>query len=255
MQNRPIVKRGFTLIELLVVIAIIALLAAILFPVFGRARENARRSSCASNLKQIGLGVMQYSQDYDERMPGIELWRAWHEAILPYTKSIQVYQCPSVLGDNTRYIDPVSGIYYTPKSIKNHYLGNGNNGAIGTAFNFRRPMDNVDPASTSTFKPTALAEIQAPAQCILVSEQDGLRVEPNVYSSGTNGGMDFTSHLQTSNFLFADGHVKSMKPTATYICDDAACNNPTNMWSVTPSTLSDRTPLRTALAAKTAAMQ
>src|SRR6476646_1701115 len=61
--------RGFTLIELLVVIAIIAILAAILFPVFGRARENARRSSCQSNLKQMGLGFAQYTQDYDERYP------------------------------------------------------------------------------------------------------------------------------------------------------------------------------------------
>ena len=60
-------KSGFTLIELLVVIAIIAILAAMLFPVFARARENARRSSCQSNLKQIGLGLLQYSQDYDER--------------------------------------------------------------------------------------------------------------------------------------------------------------------------------------------
>src|SRR6185503_6823587 len=62
-------KHGFTLIELLVVIAIIAILAAILFPVFSRAKENARRTSCASNLKQIGLGFMQYTQDFDERLP------------------------------------------------------------------------------------------------------------------------------------------------------------------------------------------
>ena len=68
----PGIKRshlGFTLIELLVVIAIIAILAAILFPVFARARENARRASCMSNLKQIGLGLMQYTQDYDEKYP------------------------------------------------------------------------------------------------------------------------------------------------------------------------------------------
>ncbi len=62
-------KSAFTLIELLVVIAIIAILAAILFPVFARARENARRSSCTSNLKQIGLGIIQYAQDYDEKYP------------------------------------------------------------------------------------------------------------------------------------------------------------------------------------------
>src|SRR4028118_1558188 len=64
-------RRGFSLIELLVVIAIIAILAAILFPVFARARENARRASCMSNLKQIGLGALQYSQDYDEKMVSI----------------------------------------------------------------------------------------------------------------------------------------------------------------------------------------
>src|SRR5687767_15336393 len=68
-RNVPFRKSGFTLIELLVVIAIIAILAAILFPVFARARENARRTSCASNLKQISLGFLQYAQDYDERLP------------------------------------------------------------------------------------------------------------------------------------------------------------------------------------------
>ena len=67
-------RSGFTLIELLVVIAIIAILAAILFPVFARARENARRTSCVSNLKQIGLGIMQYTQDYDERYP-LPVWQ------------------------------------------------------------------------------------------------------------------------------------------------------------------------------------
>jgi prepilin-type N-terminal cleavage/methylation domain-containing protein len=71
-NKKTTLKPAFTLIELLVVIAIIAILAAILFPVFGRARENARRSSCQSNLKQLGLGIMQYTQDYDENFsPGI----------------------------------------------------------------------------------------------------------------------------------------------------------------------------------------
>jgi prepilin-type N-terminal cleavage/methylation domain-containing protein/prepilin-type processing-associated H-X9-DG protein len=100
-RERP--HQGFTLIELLVVIAIIAILAAILFPVFARARENARRASCQSNLKQIGLGFLQYAQDYDERMPvyqhnaGPQSGPAsgWAVIIQPYTKSTQIYQCPS----------------------------------------------------------------------------------------------------------------------------------------------------------------
>lgn len=110
-------NQGFTLIELLVVIAIIAILAAILFPVFARARENARRTSCLSNIKQIGLGFMQYTQDYDEKYPrayyvntveppvganpkwsdpgsGLYAW-FWQQMIYPYTKSVQIYRCPN----------------------------------------------------------------------------------------------------------------------------------------------------------------
>lgn len=110
-------QKGFTLIELLVVIAIIAILAAILFPVFAQARESARTSSCASNLKQTALAVMQYIQDYDERFVAAEYemapgsagynvadrpwgpWRAlhigWDKAVQPYTKNHQIFHCPS----------------------------------------------------------------------------------------------------------------------------------------------------------------
>lgn len=124
-RNRDLTKgfKGFTLIELLVVIAIIAILAAILFPVFARARENARRASCASNLKQIGLASMQYSQDYDEKLyahrynsgansnpllqsnggpvPNADITAPatdrtfWISLLQPYAKSLQVFQCPS----------------------------------------------------------------------------------------------------------------------------------------------------------------
>src|SRR5262245_31487456 len=100
-------KRGFTLIELLVVIAIIAILAAILFPVFAQARPKARQATCLSNLKQIGLGVMMYAQDYDEAYPsasatsavGVTSWepegsgRNIKELIVPYTKNLNIWQC------------------------------------------------------------------------------------------------------------------------------------------------------------------
>src|SRR5688500_9028814 len=103
-------QRAFTLIELLVVIAIIALLAAILFPVFARARENARRSSCQSNMKQIALAQMQYTQDYDEKFTGSHIsqvpddltpgscktYNTWGYLLQPYIKSKEVFYCPSV---------------------------------------------------------------------------------------------------------------------------------------------------------------
>jgi prepilin-type N-terminal cleavage/methylation domain-containing protein/prepilin-type processing-associated H-X9-DG protein len=109
-ESEPFTRRrsksvkGFTLIELLVVIAIIAILASILFPVFARARENARRTSCLSNMKQMGLGMLQYAQDYDERFPN-----AYHTSptvfiialpgqpslLDPYTKGAQIFKCPS----------------------------------------------------------------------------------------------------------------------------------------------------------------
>ncbi len=105
-------RRGFTLIELLVVIAIIAILAAILFPVFARAREKARQSSCLSNLKQMTLGVLMYAQDYDEQWPyhhyattpatitypggGVTAsGMMWFAAIYPYVSNMQIFNCPS----------------------------------------------------------------------------------------------------------------------------------------------------------------
>jgi len=93
-------RKGFTLIELLVVIAIIAILAAILFPVFAKAREKARQSSCASNVKQLALGVLQYTQDYDERLPYTSLTGtgSWANAVNPYTMNWQILICPSRTG-------------------------------------------------------------------------------------------------------------------------------------------------------------
>ncbi len=126
--------RAFTLIELLVVIAIIAILAAILFPVFAQAREKARSASCLSNLKQIGMGVMQYTQDHDEYLPynyaytwgpgcsgptGELYW--WQDLCRPYVKNEQVYSCPSA--------DPHTPYDYqrppgTPNPLIRDYIAN-----------------------------------------------------------------------------------------------------------------------------------
>ena len=117
-------KSAFTLIELLVVIAIIAILAAILFPVFARARENARRSSCQSNLKQIGLGVMQYVQDYDEKYPLNNTpgytggFAQWEYRLQPYVKSTQIFRCPSS-SKGEPYTNVSDGT--TTISVPNHF--------------------------------------------------------------------------------------------------------------------------------------
>src|SRR5579859_1170301 len=93
-------RKGFTLIELPIFIAIIAILAAILFPVFAQAREKARQTSCLSNSKQLGLGIAMYVQDYDERMPGLEwAWQSaqftWPQMVQPYIKNWNLFRCPS----------------------------------------------------------------------------------------------------------------------------------------------------------------
>lgn len=208
-------KGAFTLIELLVVIAIIAILAAILFPVFGRARENARRSSCQSNLKQIGLGALQYSQDYDETMfrsymdPGV----AWQAAIQPYIKSTQLFKCPSN-SQTTRVAGTSLGT--TENQIFVSYLANSGDECI---------VDTC-PGNSSEGRPIprfgtpniALSAIDSPSTTIQVSEYRGESNDPRL------NGRDFifagnqsqmTNHLSTTNFLYIDGHVKSLKPLAT----------------------------------------
>ena len=137
-------RSAFTLIELLVVIAIIAILAAILFPVFARARENARRSSCQSNLKQIGLGVLLYTQDYDEKYPagymptnGVNV--PWPVVLQPYVKSTQVFLPPSNTAPENSYMRRSNN------TIPVSYLANG--GGDNDYFGGRRPMTTTSPAT------------------------------------------------------------------------------------------------------------
>ena len=177
-SNQPKTRSAFTLIELLVVIAIIAILAAILFPVFARARENARRSSCQSNLKQIGLGVIQYAQDYDEKYPfGLngDFQQGWATQTQPYLKSLQVFRCPSDGNDTTPAYN--SGFYGSAMSYGANswvdYRNNANRnvGVMGYAQGW--VSDNV----------TSLAVIGKPSETIAVTEKHNSDVMRQTASS------------------------------------------------------------------------
>ena len=200
-------KRAFTLIELLVVIAIIAILAAILFPVFAKAREAARKTSCINNLKQMGTGVAMYSQDYDESLPmvrgggnfvgnnncGAGKSGTWRMAIQPYVKNTQIYACPS----NT------SGLS-AEDNLPGHYAWatTGGNGPQGDGFSWGcGPNQN-----------TKLAEIQDPAEQVNVVEWTNGNPDA---CSGCTASM-FCGHSGVVNYLLADTHAKAMKPSWAY---------------------------------------
>jgi prepilin-type N-terminal cleavage/methylation domain-containing protein/prepilin-type processing-associated H-X9-DG protein len=236
-------KRAFTLIELLVVIAIIAILAAILFPVFARARENARRASCQSNLKQIGLGILQYAQDYDERMVYDELWNGTYRvsfkgSIQPYTKSIQVFDCPSNIGyPSTRTSARTSDNY----TISSDYSANtewfdGNTGCIPT--NSCGGMsygghNGASPINTTLYPAISLAAFENTAQTIVVAETVQSNDDYAYWTAHRNTSEAhpflFAGHLSTSNYLFADGHVKALKPMQTLHTTDGGTAS-VNMW-------------------------
>lgn len=199
-------KSAFTLIELLVVIAIIAILAAILFPVFGRARENARATSCASNLKQIGLAFIQYTQDYDEsypiaggalkfKDPDLTKPRSWMEQIFPYTKSEQIYKCPSDTFSNAG----IDSKYSYFMSARAAYIAAGNAAAATREVSIQFP---------SLFVTSGDAD----SSIFAVDDADKDDYSNNLMGSGINGTTKYDSkrHLGGQNILFADGHVKKI---------------------------------------------
>jgi prepilin-type N-terminal cleavage/methylation domain-containing protein/prepilin-type processing-associated H-X9-DG protein len=230
-QQRAERNRAFTLIELLVVIAIIAILASILFPVFGRARENARRSSCMSNMKQIGLGIIQYSQDYDEKAPrtwngeGTTQWSTptgphWQDATFPYVKSTQIYSCPSDTAISQYNI-------YVPHPRRTW-------GQLGSYAMQAAYWGETNPENKGLPNGPALAAITAPSTTAMVLEytctyqwwndqaevnwRDQAEVEPRITASAgmtppqlryRNDYAVMARHLDTSNVLYCDGHVKS----------------------------------------------
>jgi len=264
-------QKAFTLIELLVVIAIIAILAAILFPVFARARENARRSSCQSNMKQIGLGLLQYIQDYDETMPfayqNVDTYEnppsspwtgyVWNDMIFPYVKSEQIFNCPSWSPGSSdfavkpyKYVAPpgTNGRTYQTKTYGSYALnvtyGCQPLSACGTPV-----LDPVDSSHDNGDTLVKASKLQTPATTVWVTEsrgadkgngqgtaanmtkwRNGLAISPGESTPGTGTG-DAVSyrtigsagdggwgdnevaerHLGTTNVLWADGHVKSVK--------------------------------------------
>lgn len=210
--------QGFTLIELLVVIAIISILAAILFPVFARARDNARRASCQSNMKQIGLGIMMYAQDYDERYPRFNdatyspssggaaaaAQFAYHPdnpgvEIYPYIKNYQILLCPSSTPQSTTNPGTLTGISYLWNGVLIRDTG------------------------------LSLAAIDTPSTIISLQESSliysTLYLRPGMGSAlGTGYRAWLTSnynnmHFGGGNLLFVDGHVKWREHAATCAAD------------------------------------
>jgi prepilin-type N-terminal cleavage/methylation domain-containing protein/prepilin-type processing-associated H-X9-DG protein len=212
MQARK--QPGFTLIELLVVIAIIAILAAILFPVFARARENARKSTCQSNLKQMGSAFMMYYQDFDEEYPLYRFdapgkysskWYYWPEVVDPYMKNKNVIHCPS-----------------SPNKP-----GTGSaefNTAYGYNYHIGQPT-----ASSSHSSTERTAARERPADTLIACDSTCYIVwcpvaSPNYYYGpgveGTGSSLPSENaryqgvadwHSEGTNILYCDGHVKWLK--------------------------------------------
>ena len=182
-------RRAFTLIELLVVIAIIAILAAILFPVFAKAREKARQSSCGSNVKQLAVATMQYAQDYDECLvpsyTGVSIPGAtyWNELVQPYMKNTQALVCPS-----------------------QQKLGTGGNSAYG--WNFRYLTYTWGGTSAYSRGGIPLAKITAPAETVMAVDSGSVNSALGYVSDANGPYIPSGVHNNGDNYCFCDGHAK-----------------------------------------------
>jgi prepilin-type N-terminal cleavage/methylation domain-containing protein/prepilin-type processing-associated H-X9-DG protein len=229
---RRLHRSGFTLIELLVVIAIIAILAAILFPVFAQAREKARQSACISNLKQVGLAAVMYAQDYDETYPGMWQWSPcaikWHSPYLyppgfdydvadqvcqtcPYVKNAQVYSCPS-RSNSCSYGYAYPTMWGGYPLIPNSAYGFPTGPALAA---FSHPADTVMITDSGIWPGTdecnALTFEGINSRCGNLTGY----TYPYVYEPTTNRwSAPLPQHNQTVTVAFVDGHVKSVRVEA-----------------------------------------
>ncbi|MFO8081507.1 MAG: DUF1559 domain-containing protein [Armatimonadota bacterium] len=219
-------RRGFTLIELLVVIAIIAILAAILFPVFARAREKARQASCSSNLKQIGTALMMYAQDYDETFMDILMhrdisnnsadWNGWNRTLMPYVMNQQLFRCPSAHWgtDSMHRAGTIQGGYGAVRQVLGY--------AGSISYNSADWGDDPDPGISWGVPISAMT---APAETIIVIDASHWYVERNFWERTDNSGHPTgavaerynnayyvvdSRHNQMANAVYADGHVKAI---------------------------------------------
>lgn len=220
-------RYGFTLIELLVVIAIIAILAAILFPVFAKVREKARQTSCNSNLRQLGLAILQYNQDYDERFPSGTQPSAqgWAAQLYPYVKSTGLYKCPD---DSTPQGVNPSGAATYPLSYG--YNGSASGATLASYNDVTKSVLLFEITGVSTDMTTLAVNGSTTAGDFSSPTSDGNpagyttigRFATGVMSGaqslvGTaNANFDALTgrHTDGSNFLLADGHVKWLRPTS-----------------------------------------
>lgn len=206
-------QTGFTLIELLVVIAIISILAAILFPVFARARENARRSSCANNMKQLGLALFQYTQDYDERLPfhGTGSTDRWNATVLPYVKTRVIFRCPNAPDARGNALI-VNHQYYSTYAMP----GNDNGARTVMADATGLPLASIKEVSR-TWMVVESGYGQPGTGNLYDTAGYGMERVDFAGGVGATAGPEVNAyfhhdrHLEGSNVTFADGHVKWIK--------------------------------------------